>query len=72
MNANPYCKCCPSVVHHIRQHYDPDKHVSPDENAENVLVRFQASFPGECDLDIDDVKAYLSVLRNAAALRKAD
>ncbi len=54
-----YCTCCSSNIQHIGDHYDPNGVTKPDENAEELLAEFQAMFPGECDLDVYDVREYI-------------
>ena len=56
---NDYCECCPNVIEHIRQHYDPNGLCRRGDDPGYTLGLFQDCFPGECDLSIGDVASYL-------------
>jgi hypothetical protein len=63
-----YCDCCPTNAEHIRQHYDPMGHTTPDENPEEILAIFRGC-DSKCPLDLDDVREYLEELAMAETLK---
>jgi len=54
-----YCTCCVSNIQHIGDHYDPEGLTKPDENARELLAELQEQWGDECDLDLEDVQAYI-------------
>jgi hypothetical protein len=68
-----YCNCCPTNTEHIRQHYDPGRLVSVEEDPGQVLETCRRCFPSEpCLLTLEDVEAYLAELRQEPSDRPDD
>jgi hypothetical protein len=64
MSCN-YCNCCPNVVEHIAQHYDPDGLTMPHDRAEEVLAILRNCDDGmgePCPLTLEDVQEYLEAI----------